>query len=136
MDVLEATAGIFYKPYEAYKSGRSATTPSLKSDSQSVLDEDSMRKDNGEGSSQSSEPSKPPSKNVAGAMALASAKSFGNLYTKGFKGLAVDIPLAATEGFRNVPALYGEQVRNNGTVTDWKSGAIVGGKVRFSVQTL
>ena len=73
--------------------------------------------------------SKKPSKNVAGAMALASAKSLGNLGRKGFRGLAVDIPLAAAKGFGNVPAMYGEQVRDNGTVTDWKSGAIVGGKV-------
>jgi len=50
------------------------------------------------------------------------------LVYEGFKGLAADIPLAATEGFRNVPALYGEQAWNNGTVTDWKSGAIVGEK--------
>lgn len=46
----------------------------------------------------------------------------------GFKGLLVDIPLATAEGLRNVPALYGDKVRDHGTVTGWKSGAVVGGK--------
>jgi hypothetical protein len=83
---------------------------------------------NGEGSSRSSQVSKLEG-NTAVAVAMISAKSFGNISLKGFKGLAVDIPLTAAEGFRNVPTLYGEQVSDNGTVTDWKSGAVVGGKV-------
>jgi hypothetical protein len=48
-------------------------------------------------------------------------KSFG-------KGFVVDIPLATTEGLRNVPRLYGEQVESHEAITDWKSGVNVAGK--------
>jgi hypothetical protein len=47
-----------------------------------------------------------PEGNTAIAVAMASAKSFGDVFLKGFKGLVVHVPLAAAEGFRNVPALY------------------------------
>lgn len=60
---------------------------------------------NKEGSSKSSQVSKPEG-NTAIAVAMASAKSFGDVFLKGFKGLVVHVPLAAAEGFRNVPALY------------------------------
>lgn len=66
--------------------------------------------------------------NVAGKMAAASGKAFGDFTLNGFKAATVDIPLACSEGLKNVPALYGDKVRDNGRVTDWKSGAIVGGK--------
>ena len=68
-------------------------------------------------------------KSAAGAIVLASAKSLGKFHGNFFKGLAVDIPYATAEGLRNAPKLYGEEVRDNGPVTDWKSGAVVGGKV-------
>lgn len=41
--------------------------------------------------------------------------------------MIVDIPLAATEGLRAVPRLYGEDVEDY-QVRDWKSGALAGGK--------
>ncbi|KAN0096759.1 glycosyltransferase [Hyaloscypha variabilis] len=66
--------------------------------------------------------------NVAGKVAAASGKAFGDFTLNGFKAATVDIPLACSEGLKNVPALYGDKVRDNGRVTDWKSGAIVGGK--------
>lgn len=43
----------------------------------------------------------------------------------------VDLPLAMADGLHAVPTLYGEKVRDYGPVTGWKSGSIVGGKVRF-----
>lgn len=61
-------------------------------------------------------------------MVGASGKALADVNVKGFKGLLVDIPLATTEGLRNIPALYGDTVRDHGSVTDWKSGAMVGGK--------
>jgi len=39
----------------------------------------------------------------------------------------IDTPYAVTEGFRNTPKLYGEQVPDHEPVTDWKSGGVVGG---------
>jgi hypothetical protein len=134
MDVIEATASIFYQPYKEYKSRQTTKPSSLKSASMSMLDDATSLKDNGEGPSRGTQISRSAG-STAGAMAMASAKGIGNLYAKGFKGLAVDIPLAAAEGFKNVPAFYGEQIRDNGKVTDWKTGAVVGGKVGMLMNT-
>jgi hypothetical protein len=65
---------------------------------------------------------------TAGAMFCASGKSLGNWFLVSTKGALVDMPLAATEGLRAVPTLYGEEPMDQGKVTDWKSGAIVGAK--------
>ncbi|KAF5009210.1 hypothetical protein FDECE_4575 [Fusarium decemcellulare] len=66
--------------------------------------------------------------NIAASMALASASSVGDLLKNSSKGMLLDIPLAFAEGSRALPKLYGEQVRDYGTVTDWKSGLVVSGK--------
>ncbi|KAH6677700.1 hypothetical protein B0J14DRAFT_536407 [Halenospora varia] len=151
----EDAVGIFYQPYKAYKANRTenekraatfSSSPSASnanSDARSIASSHksshTASKDNGEGSSRSMSPSttrgstarsQSPSKekSAAGAMALASAKSLGNFHGNFFKGMVVDLPYAAAEGLRNVPKLYGEEVRDNGPVTDWKSGAVVGGK--------
>ncbi|THX23914.1 UDP-Glycosyltransferase/glycogen phosphorylase, partial [Aureobasidium pullulans] len=65
---------------------------------------------------------------VVGSMALASGKSFGKIVPIFYKGFVVDWPLAVTEGFRSMPRLWGEEVKEYGKVTDWKSGAVVAGK--------
>ncbi|KFY94399.1 hypothetical protein V500_03298 [Pseudogymnoascus sp. VKM F-4518 (FW-2643)] len=44
------------------------------------------------------------------------------------KAALVDVPLALTDGLREVPKLYGGTVRRHGPVTDWKSGGVVAGK--------
>lgn len=59
---------------------------------------------------------------TAGRMASAAAKSFGRFNAALFKGAVVDLPLAAAEGFRAVPALYGEQITDHGAVTDVATG--------------
>ncbi|KAI4937719.1 hypothetical protein J4E85_000154 [Alternaria conjuncta] len=56
------------------------------------------------------------------------AKGFGRFVGAFYKGTIVDLPLAATEGFRNVPRLYGEEVKDHGEVTGALSGFQVGGK--------
>lgn len=61
-------------------------------------------------------------------MAGAAVKSFGRLNAALFKGAVVDLPLAAAEGFRAVPRLYGEDVKDHGEVTDVQSGFVKGGK--------
>lgn len=65
---------------------------------------------------------------TAGRMATASAKSFGKFNVALFKGTIVDLPLAAAEGFRAVPKLYGEEVKDHGEVTNMQSGFGKAGK--------
>ncbi|CAK7221906.1 hypothetical protein SBRCBS47491_004689 [Sporothrix bragantina] len=65
---------------------------------------------------------------TAGNMAAGTLKGFGKFTGGYFKGVTVDLPHAAAEGFRQVPRLYGEQPKDYGPVRDWKSGAIVGGR--------
>lgn len=65
---------------------------------------------------------------VAGKMFTTSAKGFGKFNMALFKGSIVDLPLAAAEGFRAVPKLYGEEVKNHGEVTDIQSGFGKAGK--------
>lgn len=61
-------------------------------------------------------------------MAAASAKSVGSFNSSIFRGFMVDLPLAAAEGMRNVPALYGDKPCDLKPVTDWKSGVTAAGK--------
>lgn len=65
---------------------------------------------------------------VAGRMAGGVAKNAGRLVAAFYKGVVVDLPLATTEGFRNVPKLYGEDVKDYGHVTGVVSGFQVGAK--------
>jgi len=44
----------------------------------------------------------------------------------------LDVPLAVADGLHNVPALYGEEVRDMGSVRGWKSGGTKGLKVCIS----
>lgn len=61
-------------------------------------------------------------------MAGATLQGFGKFSATYFRGVIVDIPHAAAEGFRRAPRLYGEQPKEYGTVKDWKSGVKVGGR--------
>lgn len=65
---------------------------------------------------------------TAGRMATVGAKGFGKFNMALFKGAIVDVPLAAAEGFRAVPKLYGEEVKDHGEVTDIQSGFGKAGK--------
>ncbi|KAI0891895.1 glycosyltransferase family 1 protein [Annulohypoxylon nitens] len=65
---------------------------------------------------------------IGGTMALGVAAGVGSVVGNASKGYFIDIPLALTEGIRNLPRLYGGQVRDYGRVKDWKSGLIVSGK--------
>lgn len=58
----------------------------------------------------------------------ASSKSLGKTVGHFYKGMLVDMPLAASEGLRAVPRLYGDEVKDHGDVRDWKSGAMFAGK--------
>ncbi|PKS06254.1 hypothetical protein jhhlp_007000 [Lomentospora prolificans] len=62
------------------------------------------------------------------AMVSSSVSGVGGFFKAYSKGILLDIPLSAAEGLRAVPNLYGEQVPEREKITDWKSGAFVGGK--------
>lgn len=65
---------------------------------------------------------------TAGLMAGGTARGVRRLTLTWVKGIAVDIPHAAAEGFRQAPRLYGEQPKDYGAIDGFKSGAIMGGK--------
>ncbi|KAM0358606.1 hypothetical protein ACHAO7_003691 [Fusarium culmorum] len=65
---------------------------------------------------------------VGAAAAVAAGKGMQGMTTAVVKGSLVDFPLAMADGLKNVPRLYGEEVRDHGPVTDWKSGGTVAAK--------
>ncbi|KAL5003687.1 UDP-Glycosyltransferase/glycogen phosphorylase [Aspergillus recurvatus] len=65
---------------------------------------------------------------LLGRMAGTPVKSLSRFVPIALQGMTVDIPLAMTEGLRNLPRLYGEEPRDNGPVTDVESGFTVAGK--------
>ncbi|KAJ3943083.1 uncharacterized protein N0V96_007316 [Colletotrichum fioriniae] len=65
---------------------------------------------------------------ATGAAAVAIGKGFASMSGAIVKGGLVSMPLAITEGLHNAPSLYGDKVRDNGKVEDWKSGGVVAAK--------
>ncbi|KAF6822330.1 sterol glucosyltransferase [Colletotrichum plurivorum] len=65
---------------------------------------------------------------ASGAAALAAGKGVAGMTGAVAKGGLVSVPLALAEGLRNLPQLYGDKVRDNGKVEDWKSGGKVAAK--------
>ncbi|KAM0286499.1 hypothetical protein ACHAQH_000926 [Verticillium albo-atrum] len=76
------------------------------------------------GGSRASDPSNKPPPSTA----VATSARAGKIVTSVAKGVLVSIPLAATEGLRAVPRLYGEDVKRHADVRDFKSGAAVAGR--------
>ena len=131
--MADATAGIFIDPYKEYKRLRksdrnrdasdpatvphhprsasetlSTTEPTLITRTHSHILNTELSSDNPD---------------YARQMAIASATSLGIFLGRSSRGALVDLPLAAVEGMRAVPRLYGEKVRVHDPVRDWKSGA-------------
>lgn len=132
-DMLKAGGDIFYKPYKVYQDGRNLPVPSPtvseNGPAQPLLS-------GGSGSSIRKAQSmndltacrEPNKKGRGAAMASASTHASGKLLGKIASGFMVDLPLAAAEGFRVLPGLYGDKVPQYGKVKDWKSGAVAGAK--------
>lgn len=139
-NMLHSTGEMLYNPYKEFKRGRRRQSPgnprhsnrssssagpstqsstSLNHPSQARLQPPLDR-------SRSEESQKP--YETAGNMLGATLQGFGKFSATYFKGVCIDIPHAAAEGFRRAPRLYGEQPKEYGTVKDWKSGIKVGGK--------
>ncbi|KAJ7176591.1 UDP-glucose,sterol transferase [Mycena filopes] len=115
-DIVDAAADILVRPVQEYRRGPTPTPPDANDTSE-------KGHEFVQGSSRTRDGIR-----TAGAMAAASGKSVGQVVTAFTRGLIVDIPLAATEGLRAVPKLYGEPVKDYGRVKDWRSGGKVAGK--------
>lgn len=61
------------------------------------------------------------------AIVGASAAGVGGFFKSWGRGFYIDIPMAAADGFRAVPRMYGEVVPEHEPIRDWQSGARVGG---------
>ncbi|RAL01275.1 putative sterol glucosyltransferase [Aspergillus ibericus CBS 121593] len=143
-EMLKSTAEMLYNPYKEYKHGRSQKPPeahteqdlsplypaSSSSSHSNKLPPDARRQspDLGTTVTRVNSDSSRSSLLTAGNMVGASLKGFGKFTGAYFKGVVVDLPHAAAEGFRQVPRLYGEEPKDYGTVRDWKTGATMGGK--------
>ncbi|KAJ6030987.1 hypothetical protein N7540_001719 [Penicillium herquei] len=138
-EMLKAGGNIIYKPYEVYKEVDRDPQSSIKSPENSSQLLLPLPADAGQSSSTLqkprsmsylTEPNKPEGKErgKARAMAVASAQASGKFLGKFVSGTMVDVPLAAAEGFRVLPGLYGGNVRDADKVTDWKSGMLAGAK--------
>lgn len=111
-NMLQSTGEMFYNPYKEFKKSRTGKL----SEADSSGSTPSVNRSN-------SDPFQ-----TAANMAGATLQGFGKFSATYFRGVIVDIPHAAAEGFRRAPQLYGEKPKEYGNVHDWKSGAIVGGK--------
>ncbi|KAJ5808078.1 Sterol 3-beta-glucosyltransferase, partial [Penicillium riverlandense] len=143
-NMLRSTGEMFYNPYKEYKRGRAARLAGVSGSSQDLSRPTSSTEPASHSTtsltdpaqSQSSQPSlhrstseqSQDSFDTAGNMVGAGMKGFGKFSATYFRGMVVDIPHAAAEGFRRAPQLYGEKPKDYGTVQDWKSGIKVGGK--------
>lgn len=152
-DLIGSVMGLFSKPYEEYQdyqvshrerpltstSSQATERPTSSSTEKRSLQtaqegtDDRLRHKSSmtsaaNSSSASERPLSHHGARLAGRMAGASMKSLANFVPTALKGMTVDIPLAMTEGMRNVPRLYGEEPRDHGHVTDIKSGFAVAGK--------
>jgi hypothetical protein len=147
VDMLKASSDIICKPYQAYKQDRVNRSPSQSAQSQTVQPQTrSLLLPSPQGQANPAvrkaqsmidlrHPTEhgPDELNVkvkgrAKAMALASVQASGKLVTKYLAGTLVDVPLAAAEGFRVLPGLYGDKVHEYDQVTDWKTGLKTGAK--------
>jgi hypothetical protein len=139
-EILKAGGGIIYQPCKVYKNGATKTTP-LSSQPKTVssqllsptpinLEEygTSLRKARSltdlTGTSESETKEKIKALNIAAASARAGGKFLG----KSVSGVIVDVPLAASEGFRVLPSLYSDKVDRHQKVKAWKSGAMASAK--------
>lgn len=140
--MVEATSGIFLNPYHEYSRSRKfdkATVRELspvhnaqrpRRASEVTLERpmaDGLISDTASVSSHNTNASVSRGR-LAAKMAAASGKSLGRFPTAYTKGFLVDIPLATAEGFRMMPRLWGQEVKDYGQVINWKTGAALAGK--------
>lgn len=139
-EILKAGGDIIYQPYKIYKNGATKNTP-LSSQSQTASPQllspvptnvedygTSLRKARSLNDLRETSELDMKGDKKALDMATASALAGGKFLGKCLSGVMVDVPLAAAEGFRMLPGLYGDKVYEHQRVKGWKSGAIAGAK--------
>lgn len=139
-EILKAGGDIIYQPYKIYRNGATKNTP-LSSQSQAASPQllspvpinledygTSLRKARSLNDLTGTSELETKEKRRALDMATASARAGGKFLGKCMSGVMVDVPLAAAEGFRVLPGLYGDNVYEHQKVKGWKSGAIAGAK--------
>ncbi|KAJ5650555.1 uncharacterized protein N7484_004278 [Penicillium longicatenatum] len=128
--MLKTSTGMLYEPFKELRRAKSSPASErnqpIFGSSENVSSLRSTSTTSQTGSERATSPRSPLT--TAGDMAGASLNSFGKFTTGYFKGVLVDIPTAAADGFRHVSQVYGDKPKEYGTVTDWKSGAKVGSK--------
>ncbi|CAG7921989.1 unnamed protein product [Penicillium olsonii] len=117
--MADAGAGIFVDPYKEYR--RLQATPETNGDS-SRTESNARETSNAPQSIGTNSNDSSHGRQIALASALSLAKFLG----RSSRGAFVEIPLAATEGMRAIPRLYGDDTRANAPVQDWRSGMAVG----------
>ncbi|KAJ5771391.1 uncharacterized protein N7511_003442 [Penicillium nucicola] len=133
-EILKSGGDILYKPYEVYKNGSSkgaSTSGPSQTGSPCLLSPDSsgsLRNSRSLNDLTATGAIERKDKSKALDMASVSARASGRLLGKVVSGVMVDVPLAAAEGFRVLPGLYGNKVHEYERVKDWKSGAVTGVK--------
>lgn len=128
-DMAKATADIVMKPAKAYKDRTKATSSEL-SMNQPVQTLDSIAGHAAGNDRYTASEKKAKGRDcmtLTTSMSVASASGVAGFF-KSYAGGLITIPYAFTEGFRNIPHLYGEEVRDIGIITDWKSGTAAGAK--------
>lgn len=144
IDLTGSLLGTFYRPVQEYQyyhrghkdrhsSSMSIQASHMPTSSSSVestptnIVKEKVAADAGPGSSNTKPQSDQGRGKLFARMAGASAKSLGSFVPTALKGMTVDIPLALTEGLRNIPRFHGEEPRDHGPVTDIKSGFAIAG---------
>lgn len=122
-DSLTHVNNFWYAPYKMRKESKLNAKARLTAEADPENQSGSINKDDhSEGSSKAG--TSVTSAQLAGASAMSMPRLWGTFV----KSIVVEMPFAVAEGFRNAPKLYGEDVPDHEPITDWKSGAIVGGK--------
>lgn len=125
--MLKATGDIVYKPYQEFRH-----VPKNQAEFAAISPSDSRSPSIASSTDTPPLPSSKAKKSsklrTTGVAMEGSAKSLGKVVGYWYKGMLIDLPLAVTEGLRAVPRLYGDEVKDHGTVQDWKSGATFAGK--------
>lgn len=139
---MDATVGIIRDPYKEYKgmhpsvskfppsraeSGvRDSQTSRMASVSKHANIESHQERERDLGDQ--SPTSKKNGRRAATAVVGAAVAGSGKVLITSSKATLVDLPLAATEGMRAVPRLYGRETKSGGQIKDFQSGVIVAGK--------
>ncbi|CAG8384820.1 unnamed protein product [Penicillium salamii] len=116
--MADAGAGVFIDPYREYRRLQTNTEAT----GVSVLEAEGSRTQEMPQNASTDQNDTSHAKQ----MALASGISLAKFLGRSSRGLFVEIPLAATEGMRAIPRLYGDKLHANAPVQDWRSGMAVG----------